>query len=120
MRVRFFVPFLRAFVGILGTPGPGGPIAPTVTLSAANDGFPRLILGLESSSLRSISDDDNAEESESFSFCAKDADVETDPVAESGALEDAGDRMEAIEARGDPNVPLWSRVSVNLSGAVLA
>ena len=103
MRVRFLVPFLRAFVG---TSRPGGPIAPAMTLSSANNGFPRLILGLKSSSLRSISGDDKAEESESFSFRAKEADVETDPLAESGALEDVGDRMEAIEARGDPTVPL--------------
>jgi len=72
-------------------------MAPTPNFSSANEGF-RLGLGMCSSSVRSLSADDRAEtESKSFSLRARDADVETDPLAEAGALEDVGDRREARE-----------------------
>jgi len=89
MRVLFFVSSLFL-----------GPSKPRESLSA-NECLACLNLGLASSSLRSLSVDDRVESgSSSISFRERDAEVETDPFVDSGALEDEGDRTE------DPNVPI--------------
>jgi hypothetical protein len=123
VRILFFVSFLR---GILGASKPREPLA-AVGTSSINKGLARLSLGLPSSSLMSLSVDDRAESgSQFFSFLEKDAEVETDPPVDSGALEDVGDRAEAIE---EPNAPFafaaiigsldGTRGNANLSEGVL-
>lgn len=64
------------------------------TLSPVNEALARL-RGLPSPSLKSLPGEDIAEGgSKSISFLGKDAEVETDPLVDSGAFEDVGDRNE--------------------------
>jgi len=112
VRVLFFGSFLR---GVLGSSKLTEPVAAAGTLSSGNEDLARLSLGL-TSSLRSLSVGDRAESgSNSISCLGKDAEVETDPPADNGAL----DRKLGNETRGDADVPLFiesclGRSSVNL------
>jgi hypothetical protein len=103
MRVRFFVSILPGF---LGASKPRGRIAGAGILSPANERLARLDLGLPSSSLWSLSVADRAETGSKYvSFRGRDVEVDTDPLADTGALEDVGDRAEATEVRGEPDEP---------------